>query len=256
MAFKCGHCKERHDTIAEGRECAAKNQRKTIDGKVSNKYLHDALEEQSSELTVSSQKYLRDLIAQFGLVLIGGQTVETIDYRAGKKILSGLIDARRLKAMGKPYSLPDGVLHDPTVKTHTGERGPTPQMLPECPPGYYAVSDWTGKEEFKFFRVKTFDDGKWKGYTFVDQVIGGHPELPARGKFAFQAIEAILNMGTEAAGLLYAIKIRNCSNCNRHLTKKASRLVGLGRNCAYKKGKGEEWDALNYDFNDADAEDD
>lgn len=262
MAFKCGHCKERHDTVAEARECAAKRQKfksKYDELRVpESKFLEAALnEEQVYTLTPATQKYLSDLLNHFNLMLVDDQTVETINYRVGKKILNGLIDARRLQATSKPYTLPysDGVMQDPTASNRSGERGPTPQQLPDCPPGYYAVADWTGKEELKFFRVKLVSKGQYKGYTFVDQVIGGHPNQTAKGEFAVKAIKSILYMGVEESGLLYAIKIKQCYNCNRSLTKKASRQLGLGRHCAFKKGQGEEWDALNYDYNDADAED-
>lgn len=218
---------------------------------MTSKFLKDALEDQGNTISPGTQRYLSDLLEHFSLVLAGGQTVETIDYRAGKKILAGLIDARRLQATSKPFTMPDGVLHDPTASKRSGERGPTPQKLPDCPPGYYAVADWTGKEELKFFRVKRFDDGG----TSIKQVVGGHPDLPARGEFAVKAIKSIMYMGVEESGLLYALKIKQCYNCNRSLTKKASRQLGLGRNCAYKKGQGKAWDDLNYEFYGADAED-
>lgn len=243
MPFKCGHCGNKHETVSQARKCAAsKNVPK---------------EQRDEYLSMGAQKYLGDLLRQFRLVLAGGQTINMIPRQDGKKILEGLIDARRFKTTGKPYSLPDGVLQDPTAGGKTGERPPTPKKLPDCPPGYYAVPDWTGKEEFKFFRVKLIDkeDDKWYGWTFVDKVVGGHVDSPARGRFAVKAVEAILDFGIDNAGFLYATKIKQCSNCNRSLTKKASREIGLGRNCADRKGRGEEWDSLNYHYHDADAED-
>jgi len=98
MAFKCGHCGKKHDTVEEGRQCAG-------------------VESQVTILNDRSQEFLRDLLRQFGLVLTNDMTPETIPRQDGKKILHGLIDARRLKASSKPYSLPDGVLHDPKART-------------------------------------------------------------------------------------------------------------------------------------------
>jgi hypothetical protein len=206
-------------------------------------------------LSDTQRRYLRDLLAQFNLVLSGDLTVDTISYHDGKKILEGMIAARRLNATGRPYTFPDGVLVSSIPKSG-GERTPKPPKLPDVPPGYYAVPDWTGKEEFKFFRVKVMRKGQWRGRTFVDQVIGGHPELSCSHKLAIEAVNHILEFGIEDAGMLYGLKIKQCCRCNRSLTKKASRVLSMGRHCAYQRGKGEEWDDLNYKFNDADAEDD
>jgi hypothetical protein len=203
-----------------------------------------------------AQKFLGDLLKQFGLVLTGDMTPETIPWQDGKKILAGLIDARRLKSSSKPYSLPDGVLHDPKARTSPGSVKRPTQKLPDCLPGYYAVPDWTGKEELKFFWVKVKKGtGPYKGWTFVDQVVGGHVDQPCRGKFAVDAINAILEFGPENAGVLFATRLKHCYKCNKHLTKKASRVLSMGRHCAYQNGQGENWDALNSTYGDEDAED-
>lgn len=259
MAFKCGHCKGRHDTVAEAQQCFKnKRQAKGDDSPATPDFIKDDVDAQTEHMRPGAQKFLGDLLRQFGLVLTGGMTPETIPWQDGKKILHALIDARRLKATSKPYSLPDGVLHDPKARTSPSSvRQPTRKRLPDCPPGYYAVPDWTGKEELKFFWVKVKKGtGPYAGWTFVDQVIGGHVDQPCRGKFAIEAIKAILEFGPENAGILYATKLRNCYRCNKHLTKKASRIVSMGRYCAYQNGQGETWDALNATYNDEDAEDD
>lgn len=258
MAFKCGHCKGRHDTVAEGQKCFANNrQLKGDDSPATPDFIKKDVDAQTEHMRDGAQKFLGDLLRQFGLVLTNGMTPETIPWQDGKKILHGLIDARRHKASGNPYSLPDGVLHDPKAKTSpSSARRPTQHRLPDCPPGYYAVPDWTGKEELKFFWVKVKKGtGPYAGWTFADQVVGGHVDQKCAGKFAIDAINAILEFGPDNAGILFAEKLKHCYKCNKHLTKKASRILKMGRHCAYQNGKGEDWDALNATYGDADAED-
>lgn len=249
--MKCGNTREHgshdHETVAEVREC----------------YGVDSGESQAksamySTMSEKAQKFLSDLLNQFSLELEDGLTPDTISPARGKPILDSLISARRNKAMGKPYKLPDGVLQSANPSRGKSKtRTSTPRIpLPDVPAGYYAVPDWTGKEELKFFRVKRPVEGDWAGRTFMDQVVGGHPEMKCHGAFLRKALEAILEFGPEDAGILYGIKIKQCYSCNRHLTKKASRALSLGRHCAYKRGHGEEWDALNAGFNDEDADDD
>lgn len=103
MAIKCGHCKDKHDTVAEVRECAR----------------------QVSTLQPEAQKYLSDLLSQFDVKLAGGKTPGTVDRQTGKKVLDSLIDARRLKASGREWSLPDGTVHDPKAKTSIRVKRPT-----------------------------------------------------------------------------------------------------------------------------------
>jgi hypothetical protein len=255
--FKC-ICGEKHDTVSEGRKCFEnKRQARGDDSPATPGFLKEDVDSQTEHMRPGAQKFLGDLLRQFGLVLTNDMTPETIPWQDGKKILAGLIDARRLKASSKPYSLPDGVLHDPRARTAPGSVKRPTHKLPDCAPGYYAVPDWTGKEELKFFWVKIKKGtGPYAGWTFIDQVIGGHVDQPCRGKFAVEAINAILDFGVENAGMLYATRLKHCWKCNKHLTKKASRILSMGRHCAYQNNKGEDWDALNATYGDEDAEDD
>jgi len=100
----CGKCQERDVTINHVEKCYG------VD---------------SSGLTPEQQTYLRDLLSLFNLVLPGELTPETINRHEGKAILDGLIGARRLRAMGHDYRLPDGVLVSPKPKPRrSGERRP------------------------------------------------------------------------------------------------------------------------------------
>jgi hypothetical protein len=208
----------------------------------------------------NAQRFLADLLRQFGVKLAGGMTPETVPWQDGKKVLHGLIDARRLKATGQEYTLPmDHLVFDPRAKSvRAGERRPTQRIpLPDCEPGYYAIPGWKPDHEaIKFFWVKVKKKGEYAGQTFLDEIIGGQPNRKRGGRYAVEAIEHIKAFGLEEAGALFAIELKSCCKCNKHLTKKASRVLHMGRHCAYQNGRGEDWDALNWKYNDADAEDD
>lgn len=259
--MKCGHCKGNHDKVAEVLECSkVKLITNTTDsGEVEqNRWKRDEARaaKKSSNLSEKQQGFLRDLLRQFNLALEDDLTPETISYDKGKPILNGLVDARRNKATGKPYKFPDGVLQSANPNKSKTRTSAQRVPLPDVPAGYYSVPDWTGNEELKFFRVKRPTEGDWAGRTFVDHIVGGHPGMKCHGDFMRKALEAILEFGPEDAGILYGIKIKQCCSCNLKLTKKASRALSRGRHCAYKHGQGEEWDALNADFNNEDANDD
>jgi hypothetical protein len=231
MAIRCGHCKETHDTVAEVRACSQEHSGLTAG---QSKYEH---------LSAGQANYLRSLLSQFRLGLVGGVTPETASYEFGRRVLEGLIDARRNRATGKDFVLPEGVFHLTHVN-EPDERTMTHPPMPDVPQGYYAVPDWTGREELKFVFVKDGKD-KWAGRKFSKLIVGGHPELSMSPKETRRALTAILKFGIENAGILYGQKIGQCYNCNRSLTKKASRVLSLGRHCAELKGHGEDWDAIN-----------
>jgi hypothetical protein len=240
MAIRCGHCQKTHETVAEVRECAGVNP--TPDPKYTN-------------LSERQQKFLGDLLAQLHCELADGVTPETVSYQVGQPIITALVAARRNKSTRRTFTLPAGVVQ--LARPHDGERAERTSRkpgLPDVPAGYYAVPSLTGNNDLDFFRVKHHAKGNWVGWTFVDRVIGGHPEMPLRGKTTKQALDAIIAFGIEDSGILYGLKIGQCYNCNRHLTENASRALSLGRTCAYKKGHGEEWDALNTKLGDADVE--
>jgi hypothetical protein len=241
--MRCGHCKEPDVDIEHVRKCAD---------------VPHVEDDKPSGMSENQQNYLDDLLHLFGLKLEGDLTPATISYESGHPILSALIVARRHRTMGQDFELPPGVvvLSNPS-KGKPRERVSSIQSnLPDVPQGYYAVHNWKNGEELKFFFVKKPKTGEWAGFTFVKEVIGGHPEMPVRGKYMAEALKAIVKFGIDDAGVLYGLRIKHCCRCNISLTKKASRVLGLGRHCAYERGKGEEWDDLNFQFDDADAEDD
>ena len=66
---------------------------------------------------------------------------------------------------------------------------------------------------------------------------------------------AIVKFGIEDAGIVYAQELKRCWKCNTHLTRKASRVLSIGPECAEQVERGEEWRALDAHFNHENAED-
>jgi hypothetical protein len=230
----CGHCKEKHETVDQVRECSeAKRAGKT------------------TYLTLPQQKYLGDLLGHFGLELEGDVDTNTIPYKNGQAILSALIDARRQQATSKSFTLPAGTRLLPHPKKgKPRERRPTLNIyklnIPDVPEGHYAIPSRTGNNDYEFFRVDRPTTGDFAGRIYVKMVIGGHPEYNVRGglKSIIVVLNAIMEYGVDKAGLLYGHELKQCRYCNRELTKYASRILSAGRHCCDKRGRAAEWDAV------------
>lgn len=218
MAFSHKHCGGQHDTVQEARDC---------EGNITQEIKYEFL-------SMNQQRYLGDLLSGFHAILSDDRDIATISYDDGKPILEALINARRLQATHKPFGMPSGVLLDPGFKVSKRKtRTPTRLKYPYVPSGYYAVPDWTKNQTYKFLRVKE-GKGDWEGRIFVDEVIGGHPDAPIRGRLAVKALNAILAFGVEEAGIAYGTELHHCSECNRHLTDDMSRALGVGPECRTK----------------------
>jgi len=103
--------------------------------------------------------------------------------------------------------------------------------IPDVPAGHYAVKSLTGNQDLDFFRVDRPTEGHWVGRTYVKRVIGGKPDSKVWGATALAALEAIVAVGPEKAGILYGQEIGRCCRCNRHLTDQTSRQAGMGPEC-------------------------
>lgn len=102
------------------------------------------------------------------------------------------------------------------------------------PDGYYAVPGLS--QDLDFFRVKCPDKGKWKGWIFVEVILGGHDPIPARGQRAANALKRITEFGPALAAQKYGQEIGQCSKCHRSLTDETSRQLGRGPECRAKYG--------------------
>lgn len=109
-----------------------------------------------------------------------------------------------------------------------------PQVAPEIPNGYYAISSKAGHTSF--YSVTA---GRNPGVIFVDLLIGGG----SNGSFQKQSVPrknqaAVLGeiekAGIEAAAKRFGQETGKCYVCNRGLTNEESREAGIGPECAKK----------------------
>ena len=101
--------------------------------------------------------------------------------------------------------------------------------LPDVPEGRYAVEmDGT----LHFFKVRRPDEGKWQGYTFVDEQAGPQT-YPVRGQ-RVRTVLALIAEDTHAALVRYGHELGHCGMCGLELTDEESRARGIGPVCAGK----------------------
>jgi hypothetical protein len=103
--------------------------------------------------------------------------------------------------------------------------------LPSIPEGRYAIPSLTGNNDLDFFRVDCPTEGKWKGYLFVNRVIGGKPDVPVRAGEKAKVLKAIDAYGITESRVLFGTNLGICWRCGRHLTDKLSRQLGIGPDC-------------------------
>lgn len=104
---------------------------------------------------------------------------------------------------------------------------------------HYAVDNFDG--EVTFLKVDRVTTGKWAGWVFVKQVLGGGSEHPLgkqrpgdsyTGTFE-RLIRKVLENPLEAARR-YGLELGICSDCGRTLTNAESREYGIGPVCRGK----------------------
>lgn len=114
----------------------------------------------------------------------------------------------------------------------------------DIPEGYYATLSLAGANDLDFWKVQRPEDGRWKGWTFVRRVLGGHEDLFIKGaprkkvksERAVQvtqvaALAAILEYGIEDSANLFADELTYCKRCGIHLTDELSRSRRIGPVC-------------------------
>ena len=108
-----------------------------------------------------------------------------------------------------------------------------PEVASDIPDGYYALRDMPGhKNEITFYRLNTGKHGRWKGFQFIDMVVGGGSRYPQRGADVRKQIYNSINeQGVNEARQLYGQEIGRCGVCNRELTDDTSRALGIGPVC-------------------------
>lgn len=101
--------------------------------------------------------------------------------------------------------------------------------LPDVPAGRYAVEIG---DKLRFFHVNRPTEGKWHGYTFVNEQAG--PELFSIRDRKRSAMILDTIKKDEGALARYGQELGICGMCGFELTNELSREIGLGPTCRKK----------------------
>lgn len=148
-----------------------------------------------------------------------------------RNMTSTAVSPRELVEMSKPAAAPAPV----------AEPAAAPERIPTA---RYCVPSRNGGK-LAFFNVQTVTEGKWAGWTFVKQVIGGHDDervftIRPNGTTSGQAWVAPMlediTADLDAARMRYVTELKRCWHCGRILTdvEEAKRNGGLGPVCVNK----------------------
>jgi Family of unknown function (DUF6011) len=210
--IKCAHCKERHNTVAEVRDCAG--------------------EEANYRFQVESELRAEKAAERYWEEGPHGPVDDPHE-----RMLQAMDDARRESYT--PVAIEDrdrGMVVDgyvPNRLDNTREHeDQLAARLPELEHGRYAI-DIDGVT--KFYRVDKPTQGKWAGYTFV-KVQASDETHPIRNRAQRIRILSIIAADPQGALQRYGREIGSCGHCGRTLTDQESRERGIGPICWGKLG--------------------
>jgi len=107
------------------------------------------------------------------------------------------------------------------------------------PEGHYAIDGRDGRPT-DFYRVDK-PEGKWEGWTFLKMVVGGKPDISIKDWERIEQVLTAIQTDPLKAALRYGVELGICGKCGIHLTKYASRTLGIGPDCAAKVGMASLW---------------
>lgn len=116
----------------------------------------------------------------------------------------------------------------------TAIKASTPKVdMPTVDSNRYAV---TLGDKLRFFRVNSPTEGKWAGYTFIDELYGSAQALK---RIPVKNQQARLNILTtiasdEDALARFGQELGICGMCGSPLTDELSREIGIGPTCRSK----------------------
>jgi Family of unknown function (DUF6011) len=147
----------------------------------------------------------------------------TMTKSFASKLIGRLLALPEIKAAPKPAS---------ELRDIVAENAP----LWTVPDGYYALDNLKADEQdtnpVLFYRIKT---AKSSGKQWVTRVVGGDHDFLIKGKQGQEVINRI-HSDVQTAARRYGHEIGKCSCCNRTLTQRLSRELGIGPVCADKLG--------------------
>ena len=120
---------------------------------------------------------------------------------------------------------------------------PKLESFKDIPKGYYATPSASGTNDLDFWRVQKGKPGTdWDGFSFAARVLGGGDGKSMRTEELSniqqrRALQAIRESGAEEAGMVFAAKLKRCTDCGLALTDQVSRDAGRGPDCRGKRAR-------------------
>lgn len=161
-----------------------------------------------------------------GVGLVSGDvvTVTKKDDTTVERVVGEVVKTRD----GYDYATIVQVPREVTVEVKV----PTAQV----PDGRYAVyNDDQSVNDIAFYLVENVTEGKWQGWTFVRQIVGGDEQKLSQ-KQGRTILAKIVALGVVESFQLYGRSTEVCGVCNTNLTNKESREYGIGPKCRKKFG--------------------
>lgn len=153
-----------------------------------------------------------------------------------------LADQHRRTGRLSPRQIAAGAKMRDTCERRRAERGddperpddkrPAPAPAATVEPGRYAINLADGHGT-RFFKVDAPEDGRWRGYTFVDEQ-ASDDYYPVKNRDRRATILAAIAIDPHAALIRYGRELGRCGRCGRTLTDATSRANGIGPECAQK----------------------
>jgi hypothetical protein len=214
MEAICGTCGGKHATILDYRECAGIEAEAVVAGKVMDNVAgEDRTINPPSEAQI---KYVMDLLSTH----TWPDEYTPASLRAmERRQVSQLIESV------KATPLREGATEDP-------------KLFDDIPEGRYALEKPNG-QGWTFWEVQKPTRGKWRGYTFVKQLIGSpgdYRQQKVGRALGHNVLEEIERLGARVASAAFGQQSETCGVCHSPLTNDESIKYGIGPHCRSKMG--------------------
>lgn len=229
MSVLCGNCKVHHDSVAEVRACYAP--------RINIEQVERDM--QRMEAAEDLRQTRRDEEAKAAFKA----TVETaIDVRPSRYEVVPLMCSRHDEPTDSDGScweckLPSAPAPQPFRPTKNTKPlgGNIDTVAKQVPEGRYAVET----DVVRFYQVDKPAQGKWAGFTFVNQLVGSvgnWQRIPVKKLLLKLELLKTIAENPEESARLFGQKSKHCGYCMSPLSKDRSRASGYGETCASNHG--------------------
>lgn len=215
--IKCAHCKGKHETVSEVRECSGTTVM--------------TLEDAGAELaTIKQVGYITMLMEKKEVPTSSGWPSVAILLKRADDVLGGKMVTKQEATEVIAY------LVTLAWKEQAADKPEVDNAGRDVPAGRYALGS---DEAMTFYQVdRPGLDSQWAGHVFINRLVGAPGDF-ARYRIRGSERTRVLNMIAEdpkAASLRYGQNVGECGVCHSPLTNESSRAAGIGPVCAAKKG--------------------